>query len=665
MRLVLASIGLALLACGSQREEGTAGTGAGGAGGSGPVPTCSQATPWKPGKTVFKDATESWGLKGVEGTRIQAIDFDGDGWTDLLVRSGAAAGDDFGTIPACCADKSCPMGTSCSLRHTWLLRNDRKGRFEDVTKTSGIVTTRGDNGGKGRPSSVWAFADVDNDGDVDAYSGLAEPSGSPQTETSEILLNQGNGTFALGPATSGIRVENGDGPAAASFVDVDRNGTVDLFVPQSLANHPRQERLYAGDGKGGFQDVTAAVGMMTKSWPGEPIGSTGQASIDDLNKAKGNTIGWGGVACDLNGDGDAELLSSSYGRSPNHLWQSNGGQFINRSVESGYAFDERVDWRDNESARCWCKLHPTDQDCAGVPAPMFIKCEKDADAFRWQHQFDRNPFRLGGNSGSTICGDVDNDGDLDLLTSEIVHWDVGTTSDPSELLFNDGAKDVKLSRPGNDATGLTRKHDGVDWNDGDITGSLFDFDNDGLLDVVINSTDYPGTRLLLFHNLGKGKFEPVPSDQGIDHKRSHGIAVADFDRDGDLDVVVGHSLARCGGSNDCGATPQIRLFQNELAQGTWVQLSLAGTGGSNRLAIGARVTVATPDGVTRTQEVGGGHGHYGQQNDFVLHFGLGTACSAQVKVRYPDKMLTTQEFDVNQGKRYRIVQGSAPETVSN
>ena len=49
---------------------------------------------------------------------------------------------------------------------------------------------------------------------------------------------------------------------------------------------------------------------------------------------------------------------------------------------------------------------------SGVPAPMYIPCNTDADAFRWNHSFDREPFRLGGNSGPTICGDVDNVGGL-------------------------------------------------------------------------------------------------------------------------------------------------------------------------------------------------------------------------------------------------------------
>ena len=67
------------------------------------------------------------------------------------------------------------------------------------------------------------------------------------------------------------------------------------------------------------------------------------------------------------------------------------------------------------------------------------------------------------------------------------------------------------------------------------------------------------------------------SERGIDHLRSHGAAVADFDRDGDLDIVVGHSRQRCGGGyeDDCYETQQVRFFENQLG-GSWLQLSLEG-----------------------------------------------------------------------------------------
>ncbi|MFO0592466.1 MAG: VCBS repeat-containing protein, partial [Polyangiaceae bacterium] len=597
---------------------------------TGPDPVCkTPGTKWTAGTQAFQEATSKWGLDAlkVEGTRLDAVDFDGDGWTDLLVRRGGNAGDDF-------ADGG--------VRQTWLLRNNQKGGFEDVTQKSGIRQTRaGNDPTKGRPGEVVAWGDVDNDGDLDVFTGFTNDPAKPSPETSELLLNQGDGTFALGPAENPFRIAapKTDSVAGVTFVDYDRDGNLDIWIVQNTVNgNPVQDRLYKGDGTGHFTDVTFAQGLKTKGW----------LNTDDLDNALSHSIGWAANACDLDNDGNPELLASSYGRAPNHLWQSggpaNGFVFTNRSIASGYAFDDRMDWTDNESARCWCKLHPDAEDCTGVPAPQYIACNTDQDAFRWNHDTDRHPFRLGGNSGATECIDIDNDGDMDLLTGEIVHWDVGSSSDPSEICLNSGAPDWKFTRPGNDVTGLAREHKSVDWNDGIMTGSAFDFDNDGWYDVYLGASDYPGNHGLLFHQDGPAHFEPVPIDLGIDHHRSHGSAVADFDRDGDLDIVVGHSRARCdaGSPDDCYPTMQVRLFENVLGdKGHHLQMTLTGGAGTNRSAIGARITVKSGD-ITMIRDVEGGHGHYGCQDDLTVTFGMAETCAAEVTVRWPDAALTTQ-----------------------
>ncbi len=591
---------------------------------------CNSGSSWSAGITAFSDASESWGLPGIDaaGVVINGVDFDGDGWTDLAVR-GHGGVDDF---------------SEGGERNTWLLRNTGAGTFTDVTQSSGVITPRlGGDGG--RPGQVWALGDVDNDGDVDVFTGLPDRDGAID-ETSEIMLNDGAGGFALGPEASDVR-DHADDPGGAAFIDFDRDGNLDLWVTQYYAT---QDWLLLGDGTGAFTDATRGAGLTTMEW----------SLVSTLNNGEAHSVAWGALACDLNRDGDPELLASSYGRAPNHLWQATGGgEYENQSVASGYAYDDRTDWSDNESARCWCTLHPDDADCDGVPEPEYISCSEDDDAFRWDHTYDREAFRLGGNSGATTCADVDNDGWMDLLTSEIVHWDVGESADPSELLFNQGATDVAFDRPGNDVTGILREHDAdYGWDDGDITGSIFDFDNDGWADVYIGSTDYAGTRGWLYHQSSARSFEAVALEDGIDHTRSHGSVIADFDRDGDLDIVVGHSSMRC--EDDCYDTFGVRLFENQMgATSNFIQLSLEGTD-ANRSAIGARVTV-TADGVTQTQEVDGGHGHYGNQNDLVLHFGLGAACSADVTVRWPDAALSEQSFTVGGGYRYHVTQGEDPE----
>ncbi len=574
---------------------------------------------------IFLERTAAWGLTGVEGVRIEAIDFDGDGWADLHVHRGGEAADDFA-----------PGG----VRQSWLLRNTGGTGFEDVTESSGFRTGRT---GAPRPGSVVAWADVDNDGDLDAYTALSDPE-EVLVETSDLVLNDGDGTFTLGPEDNmARRKEAADIPAGASFTDIDRDGLVDLWVPQNSVDYvPQQDELFAGNGDGSFDRITLTSGVETLPWD----------LVSDLDAGLSHSNAWSSLACDLDDDGWPELLAGSYGRAPNSLHHNlGGGSFENRSVPSGYAFDHRTDWADNESARCWCTLHPTDDECAGVPAPENIACNVDADAFRWSHSSDRAAYRLGGNSATAVCADVDNDGDRDLLTAEIVHWDVGSSSDPAELLLNDGTG--VFERPGNEVTGLTREHDRVDWNDGDMTAAVFDFDNDMWPDVYVGSSDYPGARGHLWRQDAPGHFAEVPIEDGIDHFRSHGIATADFDRDGDLDVVVGHSLSRC--DSDCYDTANVRLFLNGTG-GNFVRFTLAGGPGSNAAAIGARVRV-TAGGVTQTQEVGGGHGHYGMQSELTRHFGLGAACEAVVEVRWPDAAGTTETWTLPAGHDYVLTQG--------
>jgi len=443
----------------------------------------------------------------------------------------------------------------------------------------------------------------------------------------------------------------GTGPdalAGATSGDDDRPGDQDLGGPRNwVTGIPQRDRVYRGDGAVGFEDVTASVGHTTHPW----------SNVSDMNAGLAHSNAWSANACDVDNNGFPDLLAASYGRAPNQLWLNERGSFSNVSVSSGYAFDDDTDYTSNQFFQCWCVANPGGAGCAGAPTPR-IGCS----SINWRDPTDREPYRNGGNSGATSCKDIDNDGDIDLLTGEIQHWWAGSASDEAQVLVNDGSG--TFTRPGVEALGMTRELAGTTWDKGDMTNTTLDFDNDGWADLFVGSSDYPGTRSLLWHQDSAMAFSPVAIDDYFDHSRSHGVAAADFDRDGDIDVVVGHSRSRCSNANDCYDTSQIRFFDNRLG-GNFVQLTLEGAGGSNRSAVGARVKV-TAEGITQTFEVGGGYGHYGAQNPHVIHAGIGRACEATVEVSWPEIPFASETHEVTAGHRFRLVRGSdaGPEVLN-
>ena len=601
---------------------------------------CKAEVNWAPGVAAFREATTDWGFDdlgeaGVQGVQLSVVHLDDDGRPDLFVRAGD---------------------------RPYILRNTPDG-FVDVTDDSGIIKEGG---------GPIASGDVDGDGDVDIYVPATVHDLAEHGAWSEVWLNNGDGTFVPGPQESDARyVERRTVPAGATFTDVDRDGRLDLWVTHNMisgANQARQDDLFVGAGGGAFDDVTFRMGLATQDW-----------GIAALNRGRAHSWAWSSAACDLNGDGWPELLASSYGRMPNHLWQGGAEpgaepgtarvSFDNRSVASGYAFDHRQDWWDDLSAQCFCQDNPGARDCDQAPDPDRQLCASLRNAFgdnyRWDDANGREPFRKGGNSGATVCADMDNDGHIDLMTGEIRHSDVGAVSDPAELLVNTGEADVRFERPGLEATGLARPWPaGIGWDEGAMTLAVLDFDNDGWQDVYYGLSDYPTNRGRMYHQVAPREFEEVPTEDLFDHLRSHGVVAADFDLDGDLDVVVGHSRMRCGG--ECYELSRVRAFENIVGQdGNWVRLRLTGDPDhpdepANSSAIGARVTLTTPDGVTQTQEVDGGHGHFNTQKDLGLHFGLGQHCAAEVQIRWPNRSLTTQTLTVQSGYAYAVPQGADP-----
>ncbi len=608
---------------------------------------------------AFVDASAAWELDKahlyVVGNHLEAVDLDGDGYPDLLVHSGAQA-------------RSDPSQPGNKQLTRVLMNRAKPGggrRFVDATVDSNYGAVRPDAtpaNGLLRMEHLAVAADVDNDGDLDLFSGTYTDPTVDRTKTpdtgdrDEVLLNDGKGHFTLAQKSDPQTVSASLQPTtSAAFTDVDHDGIVDVWVGAWYKHYGQsylgvQARLFKGKGDGTFVDATPGSGLETQN--------AGYAQ--GLN----HRPLYGVTACDLDGDGLPELLGSAYGRQWNLLYRNLGAQsgapsFAEIGQPSGYAGDDDLDYQDNQFYECWCK---TTGNCVPQSPPVISPC----DATSWDPSVDSKPWRLNGNTFTTVCADLNGDGKLDLYSAEIAHWHIGQSSDKSELLANDGPTSdapIHFTRPGRPATGLDWKHVTSDWNEGGIMVAAADLDLDGLEDLVVGASDYPDNYSLVYRQKADapGTFEEVGEAIGLHHACTNGLAIADFDRDGDLDVVVGSSLAR-----DCAALypdgNQVFFFENKLndQQGRgYVQVALSGKpSASNRTGVGARVRVAA-GGRVLTQELSGGYGHFGQQHDTVLTFGLGGACKVdEIEIRWPDAQGTLERYsDLGGGQRVLFTQG--------
>ncbi|MDP1825985.1 MAG: CRTAC1 family protein [Archangium sp.] len=611
--------------------------------GTGPV-SCAATD----GGTRFIDATDAWnlgatGLK-LTGNRLTVADLDGDGYPDLVVHA---------------VSSNARQSLDGGKRLVWQLMNrpTPDGQFRTFVDESGngLFEVLGGSTTQYRSAQLAVFGDVDNDGDLDAFSGTYTDPNRPDTDPgdrSEIMLNDGTGHFTMATESATTPLPTELMPTtSAAFTDADRDGRLDVFVGNWYEAYGYsylgvQARLFHGQGDGQFTDVTATANLTTDN--------TGFGTFTNHRPAYGVT------ACDVDDDGAPELMVSAYGRQPNLLYRNDGaGRFVDQSVASGFASDGNADYRDNENFRCWCTVNRSNANCQGVSNPS-IGCPNPASA-SWGVGTDDQPWRNGGNTFTTWCGDVDGDGKNELYNAEIHHWWAGGASDSSELLKNvSTAGSARFTRPGNAATGLRFPHPSTDWNEGGLMAAGGDLDNDGRLDLIAAASDYADQFGLIFQQQADGTFNEQGLAWGLRHECMSGLAVADFDRDGDLDVLAGASTAR-----DCARkwrTNEVRLYENVAVDSKWLLLHLEGDGSTtNRAAIGAKVTVKA-GGRTVTREVSGGYGHFGMQNDLTVHVGLGGCEGAdEVTVRWPDARGTTQVFDRLPGNQFMRLKQGAPE----
>ena len=446
-------------------------------------------------------------------------------------------------------------------------------KFEDVTDKAGVANERWGMG--------VAVGDYDNDGRPDMFVG--------NFGVSRLYRNNGDGTFT--DVAEKVGVARKGWSTGASFGDYDGDGRLDLFVPayvdMDLSNLPPSPTEAAKPGGVGqnfcqFRGVPVMCGP--RGLPGEadtlyhqkPDGTfedvSAKSGVNDPQKYYGFSSAW--VHADDDNLLDLIVVNDS---TPKQLYINKGnGTFEETGYPSGVAL--------NENGR----------EQAGM---------------------------------GLAVGDYDNDGRVDFHITNF--------SDDSNVLYhNDGDGNF---------TDLTFQA-GL----GEVTipflgwGTDFlDYDNDGWKDLfVANGHVYPtvddhqwGTsyaeQSLLFHNLKNGKFERVGAPAGSALAQAwcaRGIAIADLDGDGRLDVVI----------NNTDSKPTL-LKNIATGAGHWLEVRLVGDVAkkSPRDAIGAIVYLTTGKLRQRQDVISGAS--YASQNDMTLHFGLGAATTVdKLEVKWPD-----------------------------
>jgi hypothetical protein len=459
-------------------------------------------------------------------------------------------------------------------------------RFTDVSEPSEIRT-------RGYGMGV-AAGDIDNDGDIDLYvTGFGR---------NQMFRNNGNGTFTDVSQSSGT-----DDPASwgvsAAFVDIDRDGWLDLFVGNylqySFASHiacvgvsgladycrpsayrAQPSRLYRNRGGGRFVDVTNRSGLARQYGPALGV-----------------------ATADFNADGWVDLFVAN-DEQENQLWiNQRDGTFTNTALIAGAALGPAGERKAN----------------MGVDA-----------------------------------GDFDADGDEDLFITELIGQGSTLYVNDGTGMFEERSAPAGIRRASLPYTGF-----GTAWIDFDNDGWLDLLAVNGQVNRIADrparaEDPFPmGQRKQIFRN-DRGRFEDVTDRAGSVFdlvEAGRGAAFGDIDNDGDTDVLVGN-----------GAGP-VRLLVNQVGnRSDWIGLRVVAgpagtTGGPVRDMTGTRVGIVRGDGSLLWRRARS-DGSYASANDPRVLVGLGRSAEKTVRVRvtWPDGEVE-EWTDVNTGRYTTLTRG--------
>jgi hypothetical protein len=456
-------------------------------------------------------------------------------------------------------------------------------------------------------SGITVF-DYNNDDLMDIYlmngtwiKGVSDPEGEVFSDSKDCLYrNNGNGTFSEVAEAAGVADKNWS--MAAGAIDYDNDGDEDMY----LLNYGRNV-FFRNNGNSTFSDITEKLGL---------------AGPDTLNGFTKWSIG--AAFFDYNMDGRLDVMTGNFlAFDPDYVSVSMPGMMPHPSEYKGQAsmlYEQQADGKFIDVTKK-CGLYFPNSKCMGLTIFDFDD-DGDLDIFQANDHHFNYLFRNDGGKfeeigvGSGVAannegvgtgsmhgtiGDVDGDGYIDILVTDLEH----------SALYRNSGKGIFTDIT--ESSGIEDQMRGK----GSWGASLFDYDNDGDLDIIAaNGTaeelilQYP----LLLENDGAGHFKNVGKESGkyFNIKRSgRGLAVLDYDNDGDRDIIISHV--------DLTAVPA--LLRNDGGnRNNWIGITLKGKNGPAS-AISAKVIITA--GGKKQVLVNQWAVSYLSSNDPRLHAGLG------------------------------------------
>ncbi|MDH3337568.1 MAG: CRTAC1 family protein [Gammaproteobacteria bacterium] len=449
-----------------------------------------------------------------------------------------------------------------------LYRNTGNLVFEDVAAASGLAYTK--SASENYRHSAPMFADMDGDRDLDLFLGGLD--GDP----SLVFENNGDGTFSDVTLGSGIDTLAATQNISAAFGDYDLDGDLDLFVSHWGT---RRDGVAPGDTEHLWRNDTDAAGIKFQSVSETAgISPTIVTLPDDLTTRAPSDFTFSPTFARINDDLYPDILSVADFNYSQYFINNQDGTFSNA----------------------------TDTD-----------------------------VMIDGNGMGSAVADYDNDGDLDWFVSSIEcvadpnseepmsECEYGIQSQIGNRLYrniNGVFEDVT------DAAGVASG--GWGW------GSCFiDFENDGDLDIyhtngwpiVNNSNDFENDISRAFVSDGAGSFVNEAAAMGLDDtEQGRGVVCADFDNDGDVDILQLHR----------STTVSATLWRNGTDNNNFLSVKLNGAA-PNTEAVGARISI-NYGGNTQMREICIGS-NFLSQNPTAQTFGIGSAAQVDtVTVQWPD-----------------------------